>query len=73
MAEKSKKIKVNTIIPNDPLNPNNKTFEITINGKTYRIARGVMVELDENVFEVLKEHLALSAQINIGRINEHEN
>lgn len=70
MAEKIRK--VSTFIPSDPLNPLNKTFEISINGKTYRIARGETVELDENIFDVLQEHLKYTAQINISKITHHE-
>lgn len=71
MAEKIRKVK--TYIPTDQLNPKNKTFEITVNGKTYRIARGVPVELDENIFDILQEHLMYTAQINISKITEHDN
>ena len=55
MAKEVKKQKTAMVfIPNDPLNEYEEVVSVSLNGKTWNIARGSMVEVPLDVAVILK-------------------
>lgn len=53
MAKKEKMAMV--FIPNDPLNDYEEVVEVSLNGRVWNVARGVMVEVPIDVAKILKD------------------